>query len=152
MSEHGLANLLECFGREQRCYTSLLDLSRRQRELIDAGDIDLVLRVLGQKQLVLAEVADIERELEPWRRRWPRVRAELDDLSRQKLDAALHSVEELLAELIRSERESETALTASRDSVERELTRSREAAPVRRTYGSAERSGSVWLDRAGGDS
>lgn len=121
MTNQELRELLEYFGREQACYTALLDLSRRQKDVIENGDVDDLLQILGQKQKVLSRVGEVENQLLPYKRNWGAVRAGLDENDRQVLDMALASVEELLAELIALEKESEQLLMQRRDVVEIEL-------------------------------
>lgn len=121
MTNKELRELLEYFGREQACYTSLLDLSRRQKEVIAGGNVDDLLKILGQKQQILSRVAEVENLLLPYKRNWRAVRLALDDNDRQILDMALATVEELLAELISLEKESEQLLVTRRDACQREL-------------------------------
>lgn len=121
MTNQDLRDLLELFGREQACYTSLLDLSRRQKGVIEHGAVDDLLQILGQKQKVLSRVGEIENQLLPYKRNWTAVRSGLDENDRQVLDLALSTVEELLAELIALEKESEALLVKRRDLVEIEL-------------------------------
>lgn len=134
MTNQDLRDLLELFGREQACYTSLLDLSRRQKEVIEHGEVDDLLQILGQKQKVLARVGEIENQLLPYKRNWPAVRAGLDGNDRQVLDLALSTVEELLAELIALERHSEDLLVKRRDLVEVELHEAAKGGAVQQVY------------------
>lgn len=116
-----LQNLLEYFGREQACYTSLLDLSRRQQAFIEQGDVDQLLAVLAQKQQILARIAEVESHLQPYKRRWPELRGELSEDDRGVVDAALSVVEELLAELIALERRCEQELVGRIDEVRADI-------------------------------
>lgn len=134
MSDAELRDLLEYIGQEQACYTSLLDLSRKQHSVIESGDVDSLLALLGRKQKVLARVCDIEESLRPYKRRWSQIRSDLGDDDSQVLDMALSTVEELLAELIAIEKESEQLLVARRDDCERQLQQTVEAKTVDKTY------------------
>jgi hypothetical protein len=116
-----LQDLLEYFGREQACYTSLLDLSRQQRSLIEEGQMDRLLGVLGHKQQILGQVADIEMRLRPYKENWDSVRHRLSSDDRGMVDAALSTVEELLGELIGLEKESEDLLVSQMNTVRGEL-------------------------------
>lgn len=127
--------LLESFGQEQAHYTALLDLSRQQKEVILAGDIDQLLALLARKQRVLEEVARIERELADSKRHWKDVRARLSEDDRCVLDVALATVEELLAELISLERESEQLLAKERGQTAEALAATTRGVDVARAYG-----------------
>jgi hypothetical protein len=111
VSECALADVLEWLGREQACYTALLDLSRSQRRLLAAGDFALLPDLLARKEELLDELSDIERLLAPLKEAWDDVRFGLTAEDRQRLDTSLGLAEELLADLIASERESERLLT-----------------------------------------
>jgi hypothetical protein len=102
-----LDELLEIFGQEQACYTSLLDLSRKQAMAIRTAALDELVDVLGQKQHVLSRLSQIETCLRPYKQNWADVQKSLDEAGRQVLDLALATVEELLSELIAREKESE---------------------------------------------
>ncbi|MFO0946995.1 MAG: hypothetical protein U1D30_13795 [Planctomycetota bacterium] len=134
MTNKELRELLEYFGREQACYTSLLDLSRRQKQVISGGNVDDLLKILGQKQQILSRVAEVENLLSPYKRNWRAVRMALDDNDRQVLDMALATVEELLAELIALERESEQLLVARRDACQQELSEAVDGGNVHHAY------------------
>jgi hypothetical protein len=116
-----LQDLLEYFGREQACYTSLLELSRQQRLLIEDGQMDALLSVLGHKQQILGQVSEIEMRLRPYKENWDIVRTELSGDDRGIVDAALSTVEELLGELIEIEKESEQLLVSQMTTVRQEL-------------------------------
>lgn len=134
MTNSDLDDLLEYLGQEQACYTSLLDLSRQQKEVITDGEVDDLLQTLSQKQKVLARIGEIETKLLPFKQNWGDVRASLDDDDRQVLDLALGTVEELLAELIALEKESEQLLVERRDRCQAELTETTHGARVTDAY------------------
>jgi hypothetical protein len=104
--------MLELLGQEQSCYTALLDLSRTQRRLIGAGLVKELPALLTQKQRVLDRLNEVSARLRPTKLRWDLVRDSLDDNERQVLDLALATAEEILGELIASEKESEELLSA----------------------------------------
>lgn len=135
MKDAELSELLEYFGQEQACYTALLNFSRRQRTVIEAGDMDGLLRILGDKQKILSRVGEIEKLLRPYKENWQAVRARLHEAERQKLGEALRSVEELLAELIRAEKESEELLLLCREAVAKELKQTVQGRTVNTAYG-----------------
>lgn len=110
MRDSDLGHLLELFGREQACYTALLDLARRQRLLIESGETARIAEVLDQKNRLLERADAVEASLAPYKDRWPLLRREFDADDRQILDMALATVAELLTELIAEERMCEQLL------------------------------------------
>lgn len=121
MTNQELHALLEYFGQEQACYTSLLDLSRKQEQYIENKEIDELLSVLSEKQKILLKLEKIERDLLPYKQEWQTVREGLDENDRQVLDIALSTVEELLSELIDLEKKSEKLLAECREETHRQL-------------------------------
>ena len=59
--------------RRQHC-RNLLDLSRRQRGLIDASDYSHLLTVLGQKQRLLGRLDELNTQHPDFRGQWARLR------------------------------------------------------------------------------
>jgi hypothetical protein len=129
-------DLLELFGQEKACYTSLLDLSRRQKSVIEAGEVEALLTIISQKQSVLYQVAGVEDRLIPYKRNWRAVRESIDEDDRQMLDMALSTVGELLAELIALEKESEEILSHRRDQTRVELVEAARGRAVHEKYAS----------------
>lgn len=147
MKTKDLQDLLEYFGREQACYTSLLDLSRQQREYIERSEIDPLLAVLGHKQQILARVSEIEEGLHPYKKNWPALRDSLSADDRGVVDAALATVEELLAELIALERECEELLVGKIELVRRDLGDATRSKGVHATYSAQPGPEGAVLDR-----
>jgi len=105
--------MLELLGQEQACYTALLDLSREQKRLISEDLLVEAGRLMARKQKVLLRLRGVVKRLKPGKERWGALRNSLDLDQRQVLDLSLATAEELLAELIASERESEEILCRS---------------------------------------
>jgi hypothetical protein len=51
-------------------YTRLDELSREQSSLIDSGDTDSLLHLLGRRERLVEQIGQVGAELEPYRRRW----------------------------------------------------------------------------------
>jgi hypothetical protein len=105
-----LAHVLEWLGREQACYTALIDLSRIQLRLIESSDFKRLRLLMLRKQELLDMLDDIELCLKPTKKRWGEFRRRLSEDDIHVLDASLATVEELLSELIATERRSERLL------------------------------------------
>jgi hypothetical protein len=105
--------MLELLGQEQACYTALLDLSREQKRLLGEDLLAEAGRLMARKQKVLVRLRGVVKRLKPSKERWRSLRESLGSDERQVLDISLATAEELLAELIASERESEEILCRS---------------------------------------
>lgn len=139
MKTKELQDLLEYFGREQACYTSLLDLSRQQKQLIEEGDIDQLLTTLGHKQQILGRVAEIETKLRPYKDRWSDLRLTMSTDDRSMIDLALSTVEDLLSELISTEQDCEKLLVGQINVVQNDLEEVSTAQGVNDAYSMAAR-------------
>lgn len=107
-------------ARRQHC-RNLLDLSRRQRTLIDDSDYSQLLSILGQKQRLLGRLDELNKEHPDLKTRWKQIRDTGDAEWRDDCEHILAETESLLAELIEEEQHSTDHLTRKRDATQKEL-------------------------------
>ena len=107
--------LAELVERRQRYLLLMRDLGVQQMTLIESGDMTALLRVLGAKQRVMAELERAERALDPFRAQSAEERVwrspELRERCRQQLDESAA----LLAEILNQEKQGEGLLVRRRD-------------------------------------
>lgn len=120
--------------KKQECLVRLRDMGRRQYELVHEGCITGVLDVLSAKQDVLVRLQSIERALEPFRDQDPEARRWASPERRQRCAQQLQRCEELLAEIIAQERQSEQELVRRRDETAEQLQGIRAAGQARGAY------------------
>jgi hypothetical protein len=103
-------------------------------ELIAAGDMTHLLKLLSTKQRLLNGLQDVERQLTPFRQQDAGQRTWASESERQRCSEAASQCEALLAEVVEHERQSELCLMAHRDRVAMQLNGFQQAAQARRAY------------------
>ncbi|MGH7134933.1 MAG: hypothetical protein ACREHD_04290 [Pirellulales bacterium] len=109
-------------------------LGRRQLELIEQGDMTLLIQVLAAKHNVLAELQQVEKRLDPFRgqnaemRRW-----RSESLRRQCADVVGKS-DQVFRAILEQEKLAETRLAHHRDETARRLQTAHAAGHARTAY------------------
>jgi len=126
-----ILNILQM--RRQHC-RNLLDLSRRQRGLIDASDYSHLLTVLGQKQRLLGRLDELNTQHPDFRGQWATLRTLGDPEWRDDCEHVLAETEAILADLLAEEQESTEFLTQRRDDTQKQLQAVSQGARVHEAY------------------
>ncbi|MBX7169203.1 MAG: flagellar protein FlgN [Pirellulales bacterium] len=113
--------LAELISRKRVCLAHLLQLGERQREMIAAGEMAGLLKVLGGKQRLLAELQTLERALDRFRDQDPDARVWRSPEARQRCAAEVADCETFLAAILQQERSSEDELRRRRDDAQQRL-------------------------------
>lgn len=121
MATVNVTDMLDLFEFRREHCRLLLELSRQQRELIDAGDFTKLVLVLGQKQRILGRLDESNSRFSEIRRQWPQLQTTLEPALRAKCDETLKATETLLAELLREEQQSTEHLIKRRDATQKQL-------------------------------
>ena len=120
---------------KQQVLKVLVQLSRRQVELIGGGDMGSLIKLLAGKQTVMSQLQMIERELAPFRdedpeqRRWP------SPAERAACQARANECNALLSEALKLEREAEAAMLVRRNTTAEALHAAQTASEARAAYG-----------------
>lgn len=112
----------------------LATLSRRQIELIAAGDTPALLKLLTAKETVLAQLTALERQLDPFRSEDPERRTWRSPAERAACQHQADRANALLAEAMQLERQAEAAMIARRDAAALALSAAQVAADARTAY------------------
>ncbi len=114
-------NLFELLSNKLDCLQQIRDLGRKQFELIDQNDLDLLLKVQSAKQLLLKRLQTNEQQLNPFRRQNSNQRSRKNDPQRLRCAEIARDCEFLLKEIIQKEHQSEKLLVQRRDEAETRL-------------------------------
>jgi hypothetical protein len=95
----------------------LVRISRRQLELIDAGEMTALVKLLASKQTVMNQLQSLEQKLAPFRDDDPDQRAWRSPAERAECQTRAEQARLLLAEAIKLEKQAEQAMVAQRDAV-----------------------------------
>ena len=127
-------NLHELVGKKHDLLSQLRDVGCRQRELIEAGDMTQLLKLLSSKQRLLNGLQSIERQLDPFRQQNPAERTWRNSAERDRCARLAADCEGLLADVVAEEKRSESQLVAHRDRVAVQLQSANQTAQARRAY------------------
>ena len=112
----------------------LRQLSLRQPELIQEGDMTSLLTILGAKQTLLNELHALEREIDPFRAEDPDQRVWRSTDDRLRCRQASERCETLLQEVMLIEQQCESSLSKRRDDVADKLKEFHHAAHATAAY------------------
>jgi hypothetical protein len=107
--------LAELIERRHRYLTLMRDLGVQQAALIESGDMNSLLRVLGAKQRVVVEMERVERALDPFRPQTAEEREWRSDALRDQCRLQIEESTALLAEILAQEKQGEGLLVRRRD-------------------------------------
>ena len=93
----------------------LVRLSRHQVEVIEAGDMTLLMKLLAGKQTVMSQLQTIERDLTPFRDEDPERRTWRSPGERTVCQSRAEQCNTLLAEAMELEKRAEAAMVDRRD-------------------------------------
>ena len=150
MSSHDTAILSAHIQQKHELLVQLRDIGLRQLELIAAGDMNQLLRVLSAKQRLLGILQSIERSLDPFRSDDPARREWKSTGDRHKCAETVRSCEALLRTIVEQERKSESQMIVRRDEMARRLNAIQHAAEIHRAYAGDAASLVVQLDLSQG--
>jgi hypothetical protein len=138
--------LAELIVKKHDVLVQLRDIGGRQMELIAAGDMTHLLKLLSSKQRLLSGLQELERQLDPFRQQNPERRTWASEAERQRCGQVATRCETLLAEVVEQEQRSESSLKAHRDRVAVQLDGLQQAAQARRAYAESLASDACRLD------
>lgn len=113
--------ILRLFETRREHCRNLLELSRRQIELIDGDDYTQLLSVLGRKQRILGALDELKMQHPQLMQRWQAQRTTADATMRDDCEHVLAETETILAELIKEEDDSTRRLTQRRNATQQKL-------------------------------
>ncbi len=110
------SRIVEALDRQLALFRRLDTLSRRQRDVVNAGDTDQLLGVLGERQEVIEQLERLGEQLRPVRRGWDSMLERLPTNRRAEVRERLDALAELAAAI------------ASRDEADRRVLEERRGA------------------------
>lgn len=126
-----LARLVQ---QKRRLLEQLVQLGRRQGELIEAGEIASVVQLLSGKQQLIAGLQSVEQCLDAFRQEDPDARVWPSPAARTACQADSHACNALLAEVIATEQKHEKSMGDRRDEVGAQLRQAQSAHAASSAY------------------
>lgn len=141
-------NILAMLEEEAGLCRTLSDLRSRQRKMIDAGDAEGLLDILGRKQQAIDRVGRIEEQLRDLKAGWDRRKHEFAAAERVAIGDAFREIRELLGELVAHENDDAEALAGRTRQAQDQVEQFDQKRRLRTAYGpSAAAAESRYVDR-----
>jgi len=149
-STHDVGLLITLMKRQRDVYEQLQSLGDQQRDLIETGSSEALLRLLSQRQKLVDELTVVHGDLEPYRNDWKRFWGGLNKPHQQEVGSLIQHVEELLGAIIEKDNQARQDLEQAKSMVGGELDQAAHASVAVRAYKSPAVSGNNRLtDRQG---
>ncbi len=97
--------LLASMGRQRDLYRAMMMESGRQKAALEAQDTQALLEILDRKRRLVTALDEVDRQVAPWRARWPEVRDSLSAEDRGRVEAVVDEVGGVLQSLLALEEE-----------------------------------------------
>ena len=135
MQSLSTTELAKLIAQKHECLTQLRELGARQLELIAAGELGHLIRVLSAKQRLLAMLPTLERQLYPFRAQLPEDRHWSTPAERAHCLRLANECQRLLVEVLEQEKQSEAELIRSRSEAATQLEDTHASARAQNAYG-----------------
>ncbi len=121
MTSRSDCEILVLFEQRRDLFRRLLELSRAQMQLLAAQDYPQLLALQGEKQRLLADLEQGNRDHLSLKDRWRTTRDRLPERERAACQGALDEQESLVAEILQEERQSAETLERQLHDTQRQL-------------------------------
>ncbi|MCC7349348.1 MAG: hypothetical protein IT446_02165 [Phycisphaerales bacterium] len=129
--------VIEALEEQVACYRRLAKLAEQQHEHVQHAQTERLLEVLCRRQEVLDDVARLERDIAPARRKWSEYAAALDNPQRQRAELLLGETRRLLEQITAADRDDALMLQQRKLNLGRQISAARTAGQVNRNYAAA---------------
>lgn len=102
-------------------YRRLDELSQSQAGVIESGDSDALLTVLGQRQTIVERITALNADLEPFTSRWDTLSLRVPGTKKQSIRARLDELETLVGSITQRDEHDRAALEKQRAAVSSDL-------------------------------
>jgi hypothetical protein len=126
--------LAELIAHRHICLTQMHQLGTKQSELVAAGEVGALLRLLSVKNQLIAALQTIEQQLAPFHAQDPESRVWSSPAARERCAKQAADCQTLLEQIMEMERDSEQKMTERRDQVASQLQAAQSAGAARRAY------------------
>ncbi len=127
-------NLADLIDKRHRCLLQLRDLGHKQAELIAAGEMGPLLRLIAAKNQLIAALQSIEQTLAPYHDQDPEQRVWSTSAARAQCAQQATACQQLLDEVMELERRNEQNIIERRDQVATQLQAAQAAGAARGAY------------------
>lgn len=119
------------------CYRRLAKLAEMQHEHVQHNHTEQLLEVLGKRQDVLNQIAQLEKTIAPAKQRWHDYMFELPSQDRTMAEASLDETRQLLEQITTADRNDALILQQRKLNLGRQINQASTAKQVNRQYAAA---------------
>ncbi len=134
VSTHTTTELANLIDKRHRCLVQLRDLGRKQAELIEAGEMSTLLRLISTKNQLIAALQAIEQALAPFHQQDPDQRQWHSTELRAHCSKLAAECQRLLQEVMELEKRNELNMIERRDQLAVQLQAAKAASTARGAY------------------
>jgi hypothetical protein len=133
--------------REQRTrYELIAEISGKQRALLEANNLDELLKQIEKKKVLMAEVDKVKKETSDLITRWPEIRQETEAEEIKKVEDEVNATRTLLEKIIRIENEDRGMFETEKNARSSSIKDLQNRKKLRQMYGGNESGDSRFLD------
>lgn len=132
-----LANRVEeILGRQIELFESLEEMSRGQRELIDARSTEALLALLSRRSNVIHRLDRVGSEFAPFKARWSEVMQKVTGDDKSRINDRLAQLEAVAERVAKRDEADRAVLAGARDEAAKELASVKQGSAAVAAYGS----------------
>jgi hypothetical protein len=120
--------------QQVNCYRRLAKLAEAQHEFVEQGQTDKLLEILGQRQQLLDQIAELEKSLAHAKRQWSQYVSGLTAAQREHAEELLLETRVLLEQITTADRNDALVLQQRKLNLGRQVTQAAAARTVNRNY------------------
>lgn len=127
--------VIRLLDQQHLLYQQLNELARKQTDLVESGDPEMLLRILAGRQRLIDRITQVNRELEPYRADWTSVSESMPVSQRQKAQDLVADVQKLLSEILDRDKRDTESLSDQKQQVSSQIQTASVGKRMNRAYG-----------------
>jgi hypothetical protein len=131
-------SLFELLERKLHLLTAMREMSLAQTDLVSQHDMTSLMSLLSKKQELMASLAEVQSQFEPFREQDPETRDWSSQSRRNTCQEMVARCDQLLQELIVMEDRSLGSMSLQRDSIAAQLQQNIDASTIQNAYESTD--------------
>lgn len=113
--------LVALLQRQRSIYQQLRTLSDQQGPLVAEAMAEPLLSLLAQRQKLIDAALDLNAQLDPYRKRWAEIWADLPEVERGRIGGLVKEVQDLLAAIVQQDERDRAILQTAKAKIGEEL-------------------------------
>ena len=141
--------LIELLKRQQALYQQLQQMGEQQSALVAEGQTEPLIALLGRRQILIDQIAALNRSLEPYRADWDDLIAALGAEQRAAVTSLVNDVQSLLGRIMEQDDRDRAALQDAQSRIGGELKKVNRGHQAAAAYGAPAQAVSKAMNQQG---